>query len=312
MIPTPSHGVVGAYLRGLCMGAADVVPGVSGGTIAFITGIYERLLQAIQSFNAQWLQLMLRGAWRQAFTHTDMIFLIPLGLGILSALFFFTRVVPLHELITTHPELVYGLFFGLILASIVVLLHSARVFTGSNPVWLIIGILSGFALVNLVPVQTPDALWFIFLCGALAISAMILPGISGSFILLILQKYSYIFSAIGRLDLTILVPFALGIGCGLMLFSRVLNWLLGHFHHQSLSTIIGILIGSLWMIWPFQDRHYIAIHGKQKLLSSTPVWPEQLDQTVLVSLALALAGILAVSCVHFLARISRQNPENGS
>ena len=289
------------------MGAADVVPGVSGGTIAFITGIYERLLQAIQSFNTQLLRLLLRGAFRQAVTHTDLAFLVPLALGILSALLFFTRIVPLPELIITRPELVYGLFFGLILASIVVLMRQARVFTDWNPLWLVIGTACGFALVNLVPGQTPTSAWFIFLCGALAISAMILPGVSGSFILLILQKYSYIFSAIGHLDLSVLAPFALGICCGLMLFSRLLSWLLGRFHQQSLATIIGILVGSLWMIWPFQERSYILIHGRQKFLGSTPIWPEQLDLTVYSSLALAVAGILTVAGIHALAK--RHRPE---
>jgi len=284
------------------MGAADVVPGVSGGTIAFITGIYERLLRAIQSFNTQLLKLLMNGEFRQACAHTDLMFLIPLALGILSALMFFTRVVPLPELIVTHPELVYGLFFGLILASIVVLMLQTRVFSGSNSLWLILGTLIGLALVNLVPVQTPTAVWFIFVCGALAISAMILPGISGSFILLILQKYSYIFSAIGRVDLTVLLPFALGIVCGLMLFSRALNWLLGHFHHQCLATIIGILVGSLWMIWPFQQRLFIVVAGHRKLLGSSPIWPAQLDQTVLFSVALAVAGVLLVAAVHKLAR----------
>ncbi len=288
------------------MGAADVVPGVSGGTIAFITGIYERLLQAIQSFNTHLLRLLLKGAFRQAVMHTDLAFLVPLALGIMSALLFFTRIVPLPELIITRPELVYGLFFGLILASIIVLMQQARVLRGWSPLWLISGAAFGFALVNLVPGQTPTGAWFIFLCGALAISAMILPGISGSFILLVLQKYSYIFSAIGRLDLSILAPFTLGIVFGLMLFSRLLNWLLGRFYQQSLAAIIGILVGSLWMIWPFQDRRYIVINDRQKLLGSTPVWPEQLDTTVYLSLALALAGVLLVAGIHALAKRHRQ------
>ena len=284
------------------MGAADVVPGVSGGTIAFITGIYERLLQAIQNFNTELLQLVRRGEFQAIYRHTDLGFLIPLVLGIFSALLFFTRVVPLPALIKSHPELVYGLFFGLILASIVVLSRTIRVFSDWNPLWLILGAITGFILVNLVPVETPTSPWFIFLCGALAISAMILPGISGSFILLILHKYIYIFSAIGRLDLTILIPFALGICCGLMLFSRLLNWLIKRFHQQSITTIIGILIGSLWIIWPFQQRDYVTVNGREKLLGSKPIFPEQLDQTVFYSLSLALLGIVIVAIINFLAK----------
>ena len=284
------------------MGAADVVPGVSGGTIAFITGIYERLLQAIQSFNIELLQLVRRREFRGIYLHTDLGFLIPLVMGIFSALLFFTRIVPLPALIQTHPELVYGLFFGLILASIVVLSRMIRVFSSWNPVWLILGTVTGLILVNLVPVQTPTSSWFIFFCGALAISAMILPGISGSFILLIMHKYIYIFSALGRLDLTILIPFTLGICCGLMLFSRLLNWLLSRFHQQSLTTIIGILIGSLWIIWPFQQRDYVTINGKEKLLGSTPIFPEQFDQTVFYSLTLALLGVVLVTMINAMAK----------
>ncbi len=284
------------------MGAADVVPGVSGGTIAFITRIYERLLQAIQSFNIELLQLVRRGEFRRIYLHTDLGFLIPLVLGIFSALLFFTRIVPLPALIKSHPELVYGLFFGLILASIIVLGRTIQVFSGWNPLWLILGAISGLILVNLVPVQTPTSSWFIFLCGAVAISAMILPGISGSFILLILHKYIYIFSAIGRLDLSILIPFALGICCGLMLFSRLLNWLLKRFHQQSLTTIIGILIGSLWIIWPFQQRDYVTVNGKEKLLGASPIFPEQLDQTVLYSFTLAMLGAALVVIINTLAK----------
>jgi len=284
------------------MGAADVVPGVSGGTIAFITGIYERLLRAIQRFDLPLLRLLRQGNFRQASTHTDLAFLLPLATGIISALLFFTRIVALPELIISHPELVYGLFFGLILASIVVLMRQTQILRGWNCAWLIFGALIGFALVNLVPVTTPNASWFIFLCGAVAISAMILPGISGSFILLIMQKYTYIFSAIGRFDWLIILPFALGIITGLMLFSRLLNWLLGRFHHQCLTTIIGILVGSLWMIWPFQQRLYTVVNGHQKLLGANPIWPIAYDDTVYLSLALAVSGALLVAAVHALAK----------
>ncbi len=302
MRPTLPVDLVGIFVRGFCMGAADVVPGVSGGTIAFITGIYERLLTAIQCFNLNLLQLLKKKQFKEAAQHTDLVFLIPLAAGIVSALLFFTRIVPLPELIINQPELVYGLFFGLILASIAVLIRQTHVFAGWNFTWLCSGIIIGLALVNLVPVNTPNAAWFIFLCGALAISAMILPGISGSFILLIMQKYSYIFAAIGRFDLLVIFPFALGIMTGLMLFSRLLHWLLNRFHHQCLTTIIGILVGSLWLIWPFQHRHYLDVNGHQKLLSSTPVWPQSLDATVYSSLSLAVIGAVLVVVIHTLAK----------
>jgi putative membrane protein len=167
--------------------------------------------------------------------------------------------------------------------------------------WMTLGAVLGLTLVNLIPLQTPTASWFIALCGAVAISAMILPGISGSFILLILQKYAYVFNAIGRLDYSVIVPFAFGCACGLLLFSRFLSWLLKRFHEATLLTIIGVLIGSLWVIWPFQQRVYETIRGKQRLLQSTPILPQDWDFSVLGPISLAVTGAVLVIAIHSFA-----------
>jgi len=283
------------------MGAADVVPGVSGGTMAFILGIYGRLLGAIKAFDIGLLGLAGRGRWRQAAGHVDLKFLLPLVAGIACALWFFTRIIPLPALIRTHPEPVYGLFFGLISASIVILALSPPGWRNSHRCLAVLGAGFGFALVNLVPVSTPDSGWFLFLCGAVAISAMLLPGISGSFILLILKKYAYVFGAIGRLDFTVLVPFALGAVVGLLLFSRLVDWLLKRFYRGTLAAITGILTGSLWVIWPFQERSFELREGKRHLLSSTPVWPVQWDSLAIFSLLLAGLGGALVWLLHRLA-----------
>ena len=163
------------------------------------------------------------------------------------------------------------------------------------------------AVVTLVPLQTPTASWFIFLCGAIAICAMILPGISGSFILLILQKYAYVFDAVGRFDFSVIVPFVLGCAVGLAAFSRFLGWLLARYHEATLFTIIGILTASLWSIWPFQERTFAVVRGKERLLSSTPVLPAQWDDTVLASLSLGLAGAVTVAVLAVLARRRRRD-----
>ena len=173
--------------------------------------------------------------------------------------------------------------------------------------WVALGAALALVVVNLVPQQTPTASWFIFLCGAVAICAMILPGMSGSFILLILQKYAYVFDAIGRLDFSVIAPFALGCGCGLLLFSHFLGWLLKRFHEATLLTIIGVLIGSLWVIWPFQDRVYETIRGKQRLLHSTPTIPTDLDWNLLAASVLALLGILIVLGIHKLSTRAQDN-----
>ena len=295
-------------MQGFCMGSADIIPGVSGGTMALILGIYERLLEAIRSFDRAWLADLLRLRLASALARNDLGFLLPLAGGIVLALLFFTRVVPLPRLIVTHPELVYGLFFGLILASVVVLMGEVERYGVREILWALAGTVLGFAIVNLVPVATPNAAWFIFLCGFVAISAMLLPGISGSFILLILGKYAYMIEALGAFDVSVILAFVLGALSGLIAFSRAIVWLLHHYHQATLLVIKGILIGSLWVIWPFQDRVYETIHGKSRLVSARPVWPDAIDGTVLWGGLLAVAGFVLVIVLHRLsARRRHQN-----
>ncbi len=286
------------------MGAADVVPGVSGGTMAFILGIYARLITSIRSFDLLCLQQVCKFEFKSALQRPDFKFLIPLLIGILSAIVFFTRIIPLPTLLHTHPELIYGLFFGLIIGSIVVLLAEIKKFNWHKFLFLIIGATFGWFIVNLVPVNTPDHIGFIFLSGMLAISAMLLPGISGSFILLILRKYDIILNAIGHFQFSILIPFSLGAMMGLIVFSRFINWLLNRFYQATLLTIIGILIGSLWIIWPFQTREYINIHEKERLISSTPFFPSSWNETIIYSL---LMGILGLGLVLAMFIWSKKN-----
>ena len=291
--------------KGFCMGAADVVPGVSGGTMAFILGIYQRLLEAIRAFDLTAARLALTFKLRELIARVDLVFLLALGLGIGSALLFFTRVVPLPTLIRTHPEHIYALFFGLIAGSIVILVRELGRLSANDWIAIVAGALVGFAVINMVPFETPEASWFVFVAGALAISAMILPGVSGSFILLLLQKYAYIFDAIGRFDFSIIIPFGLGCATGLLLFSRILAWLLRHFYRATLVTIIGILVASLWRIWPFQDRQYVVVRDKERLMASFPEIPGQFADTEIAALGLALLGLVAVLMLQFIATRKR-------
>jgi len=293
-------------LKGFCMGSADIVPGVSGGTMALILGIYERLLNAIRSFDVAWVLAVLKLQFGEVLKRNDLIFLIPLFIGIFSALMFFTRVVPLPALIVSHPEEVYGLFFGLILASIIILMGQVEKYGLKEIGISIAGTVLGLVIVNLVPVETPTAGWFIFLCGFVAICAMLLPGISGSFILLILGKYAYIIEALGQFEMTVIGLFIAGAITGLIAFSRAIGWLLEHYHQLTLLLIKGILIGSLWMIWPFQERTYSIVHGKSKLVSSQPIWPETLDVTVGASVGFMVTGFVLVMLIQHLARQRKQ------
>ena len=252
-------------VKGFLMGSADIVPGVSGGTLALITGIYDRLIFAISSFDADAAGKLLKLRLKSVFEHVHWKFFLILLTGIFLAIFFFTRIVPLQVYMFTHPEIVYGLFFGLIVGSIVLLMTEVKQEerTVLNMLFLVAGAAIGFWVVNLVPEDTPQSFWFVMLSGSVAICAMVLPGISGSYILLILGKYDYILSLLGSLGSSEtvdaiygLIPFILGAAVGLILFSRLLSWLLRHFHTATLLVLIGFLIGSLYVIWPYQDREY--------------------------------------------------------
>ncbi len=289
-------------VKGFCVGSADVVPGVSGGTMAFILGIYPQLINAIKSFDSEWLRMILSINLKGIINRPHFDFLIPLGIGIVAALLFFTRIISLPNLIRTQPEIIYGLFFGLVLGSIVLLFrHLGMHLLLKRVLFLVLGILFGGFVVTLVPASTPDASWFIFLCGAIAISAMILPGISGSFILLMMKKYAYIFDAIGHFDFSIILPFVFGIMAGVVIFSRVLSYLLKTFYQQTVLFITGILVASLYVIWPFQTRVYEVVRHKERLVSSIPYLPEAINSQLLYSLIMMVIGLSVVIALDHLS-----------
>lgn len=260
-------------LKGFLMGSADIVPGVSGGTMALIVGIYSRLIYAIRSFDGTFLKRFLTFNLKSAFNWVHWRFMLSLLAGILAAVLFFTKVVPLQVYMFTDPELIYGLFFGLIVGSIFILIKALESFGWLHAFFVLIGTLIGFWVVTLVPTDTSESAFFVFFSGSVAICAMILPGISGSYILLILRKYDFILSAIGKLGtpqtpegILVLLPFLGGAVVGLILFSRVLSWLLDHYYAHTLSVLIGFLIGSLYVIWPYQERSYAEFVSKTEIV----------------------------------------------
>jgi putative membrane protein len=256
-------------LKGFLMGTADIIPGVSGGTMALIVGIYNRLIHAISSFDLQFVKLFFTFRWKAAFAGTHWRFLFTLVAGDICAILFFTRVVPLQNYMYSDPELIFGLFFGLIIGSIVILIKEMDEISWVHGLFIAAGVLIGLWVVTRIPGDTSTSPLFVFLSGALAICAMVLPGISGSYILLILRKYQYILAQIGRLGsaetlnaLGVLVPFILGIIVGLVLFTRLLSWLLDRYYVKTLAVLIGFLIGSLYVIWPYQHRTYASVVKK--------------------------------------------------
>ena len=300
------HGILVA--KGFCIGTADIIPGVSGGTMAFILGIYGEFIAAIKSFDLAVLTALLRLDFRQAAARPHFGFILPLLLGIVAALLFFTRVVQLPQLLLDYPEQIFGLFFGLIGGSILVLLKDLAGLARREAAALIAGAVCGYLVFNMVPVQTPDAGWFIFIAGTLSICAMLLPGISGSFVLLILNKYAYIFAAIGYLKLSVLLPFAGGVLAGLVFFSRLLSYILERYYRVTVVFITGLLLASLTVIWPFQERVYETVGEIPVLVDTHPVFPREFSQPVLISLSLCITGIIVVLV---LSRLHKPEARDG-
>ncbi len=283
---------------GICMGTADLVPGVSGGTMAVALGIYREFLAAITSVNVEAAKALLRGRLVRLLTIVHWRFIGCLATGMVIALVIMGKVVKLPEMVSTSPKPVYAVFFGLVLASVWVLVKRVDRWGMTGLTSLVLGTVFGFVVVTLVPVQTPDNPLFIFFCGVVAISAMILPGISGSFILLVLGKYEHVINAVLTFDLAVAAPFALGCFVGIAAFSRVLSYLLDRFHSVMVAGLTGLLVGSLIRIWPYQQLEMAVVRGKERVVSAHAFWPQQFEWSVA---ALMVFGLVLVVGIEMLA-----------
>lgn len=276
------------------MGAADVVPGVSGGTMAFILGIYDELINSIRSFDLRGLRLLVRLKMRQLSEHVSWEFLLALGTGILIAIFSLARV--LSWLLENRPVLVWSFFLGLILASAFSV--SRRIEAWRPCTWLCLGagVIGTYFLVGIMPVSTPDTPWFLFLCGAVAICAMILPGISGSFVLVLLGKYKYVLDAVNNRDIIVLAVTAAGACVGIIVFSRILGWLLKKHHDLMVAILTGLMLGSLRKVWPFKKtiENITDMHGKIISVVQSNVMPPEWSTEVSYAVLLAVLGLTVV------------------
>lgn len=261
------------FFKGLLMGAADVVPGVSGGTMALITGIYQRLIAAIASIGPRTLVVLRRDGLKAAWHSVDGTFLAVLGAGIATALLSLAHVV--GWLLDAYPPVLWAFFFGLILASTVVIRRQVAKWSGAAVVALLGGLALGLGVSFLSPASTPDALWFVFLSGAIAISAMILPGISGSFLLVLMGKYEFILDAVRAADAAVVGVFLGGIAFGLMTGSRVIKVLFARYHDVTLAAVVGIMLGSLAKVWPWKVAvsTYTDSDGVEHALKESLVLP---------------------------------------
>jgi putative membrane protein len=280
------------------MGIADLIPGVSGGTIAFITGIYEGMLDAVGSVNKRSLLALTRLDFKGFLSIVHIRFLIPLVFGILSAIFLLARV--MHYLINEQPIPTWATFFGLIGGSIIIIFKELdNPKKPSNFIPLIIGAIFAWIMVSLIPVDTPTSSWFIYLCGIIGITAMILPGLSGSFLLLILGKYDFITGAVKNPfvdgNFVILLTFVAGSLTGVAGFTRVLNWFLKHYRSQTMAFLTGILIGSMKKVWPWKVViESKVVRGKLRVLRDANIVPNDFTGEVALAALLCVLGFIAV------------------
>lgn len=288
-------------LKGVGMGAADVVPGVSGGTIAFIVGIYDELIDSIKSINGKCLKLFFTGKWGGFWKAINGNFLISIVLGIAISVFSLAKVIT--WLLTDHPVMVWAFFFGLVLASTWFVGKDIKEWNKKTIPAFIIGVAVAYYITVATPAATPSNLFFIFLCGAIAICAMILPGISGSFILVLLGKYFYIMEAVKTVNIPILLVFLAGACIGITSFSRVLSYALKHFRNITLAVLAGFMLGSLNKVWPWKEtvETFIDSHGVVKPLVEHNILP---NQHVIEAVVLMTVGFFLV---YFLEKLSTRS-----
>jgi len=293
---------VTVFLKGIVIGTANVIPGVSGGTFAIIMGILERIVDAIKAFDRKALQLVMKGEFRAFISHTDLLFLMELFAGMLFAIFSLAKL--LEFLFDKYPSLVWAFFFGLILASVYYVGKRVTRWNITAVFFFIIGVIFATGTSFLSPAVSNDSIPYVFICGMFAISAMILPGISGSFILILLGNYELIvIDGIGDLNLRVLIPFAAGCGVGLLAFSWLLSFILKKFRNVTIASLTGFILGSLLVIWPWKNPVYENETGTRIIKDGQPVIlgyerfiPDSFNGEVLLAVFLAVSG-MALMCL---------------
>ena len=287
------------------MGTADIIPGVSGGTIAFITGIYSQWLGAIVSINLIFVKNLLRLEWKSALAEIHLRFLLTLFLGIAVAILTTARV--MHYFINNHAILTWSLFFGLILASIFVVSKEIDSWRGPTIFFAGTGGLSAFLMVGMIPVTTPETWWFLVFSGIIVICAMVLPGLSGSFLLLILGKYEFVIEAIKNPfnfeNLLVIFLFASGVFIGIVSFSRVLKFFLSHYRQVTMAFLTGVMIGAMRKIWPWKEvLESKVIKGETYVMQEQNILPTKFDSQFLLAVILMIVGVVFVLILEKLSQ----------
>lgn len=294
-------------LKGCAMGMADVVPGVSGGTIAFISGIYEELLNSIKSIDLEAIKLLFTGKFRALWEKINGKFLFSLIAGIGVAILSMARV--MTYMLENHPIITWSFFFGLIIASALMVAREVNRWSAISVVTMIIGVVLSYWITIVSPATTPNDWWFVMLSGAIAICAMILPGISGAFILLLMGKYMFIMEAVTELNIGILLLFAVGAVAGIVSFSHVLSWLLAKWHDATVTMLMGFMIGSLNKVWPWKQtlETYLDSHGVEQPLVQANVSPAQFEvlggeSHLVLAIVSCVAGFALIYVIEMIGK----------
>lgn len=303
---------ISIILKGFAMGAANVIPGVSGGTIALITGIFERIIHAIKSFDGTAIKLLFKGKIKELIKHIDLYFLIAVFFGMVASVVSLAKL--LEFLFVHYPVFVWAYFFGLILASVYYVGKRINRWSLSVIVTFIIGASSAIVISMLNPAAQNDSFFYLIICGVVAICSMILPGLSGSFILILLGNYELVMiQAVNNFDLKILLPVMLGAIGGLIAFSHILSWIYNKHKDQTISVLTGFILGSLGILWPWKNEiysvdmagNYILKNGEKIIQAYTKYIPESFNTEVIIAISLMIIGIITISLIEKIA--STQN-----
>lgn len=300
-------GLINA-LKGALMGAANVIPGVSGGTMALLTHIFEPLILAIRSFDLTALQLLLKGRFRELSDHVQLPFLAAIGVGVVVSILSFARI--LEYLFEHHALYVWAFFFGLILASVYFVWKRIRTRSAAVFVFFLMGALAAAALAFVRPAGENTSFLYLFLCGVVAMCSMILPGLSGSYVLLLMGNYQLVMiEAVAHLRLEILLPVAAGAALGLVTFARLLAWVFKKFHDPTVALLAGFILGSLSVLWPWKNAIIQTFEAagkiKEKTVGYDYSWPEMNGETLL-ALAVMLFGMVLIAAIEKIAATNKE------
>lgn len=296
------------FFKGFGMGAANVIPGVSGGTVALITGIFERLIDALKSFNLTAVKLLLKFKIKDFIKYTDFYFLVAIFLGVGVSILSLAKL--LEFLFTKYEVLVWAFFFGLILASVYFVGKTITKWNFTVVLFFIIGTAVAASISFLSPATENDALWYLILCGVAGVCSMILPGLSGSFILILMGNYQLVMiRSVNEMNFSILIPVGIGVIIGLIAFSHILSWIFKKYKNQTIAVLTGFILGSLGILWPWKEKiplvknghEVFDEHGEIVIKGYQHYFPEELNGEFIFAVGLIILGIAIIWVIEKLA-----------